>query len=75
MVARQRDQPARQLQTVVMRVRAYPLHRGQFSRVPIRELRPCSLVTQGRDSSGGLWRTCWVCPHASSATHSWSASW
>lgn len=43
-------------------------HLRQSSRWPSTCLRPASLCVQGRLVHGGLWRTCWQCPHASSAT-------
>lgn len=36
--------------------------------VPILEARPCSVWTHGRLCHGGSCRTCWVWPHARSAT-------
>ncbi len=37
-----------------------PLHFAQGNWRPMRSARPSSLITHGRVSHGGLWRTCWV---------------
>ena len=33
-------------------------HRTQLSSIPSRLRRPCSVITQGRSTYGGSWRTC-----------------
>ena len=49
-------------------------HLRQSRLAPSFEVRPCAVTTQGRFVHGGLCRTCWSCPHASSATQSFSLS-
>jgi hypothetical protein len=43
-------------------------HRTQLSSCPSRLRRPCSVITQGRSTYGGSWRTCWLWPHSNSTT-------
>lgn len=46
----------------------------QSSSIPSFSLRPCSVITHGRFCHGGVCRTCWPCPQASSATQCCSSS-
>ena len=41
--------------------------------VTVIQITP-NVVTQVRTNHGGLWRTCWLCRHDSSATQSPSSS-
>ena len=43
-------------------------------RKPSIDARPSSVSTHGRLNQGGLWRTCWLWPQASSATQSDNSS-
>jgi hypothetical protein len=49
-------------------------HLRQLSTAPSFERRPSAVTTHGRFVQGGLCRTCWSCPHASSATQSFALS-
>ena len=49
-------------------------HFLQDSTAPSLDDRPSGVTTQGRLVQGGLWRTCWLCPHSSSATQSFCSS-
>ena len=70
-----RQPPGNNSEDINVRSGGKPIsHLRQSRLAPSFEVRPCAVTTQGRFVHGGLCRTCWWCPHASSATQSFSLS-
>lgn len=73
--AEARQPPGNNSEDINVRSGGKPIsHLRQSRLAPSFEVRPCAVTTQGRFVHGGLCRTCWSCPHASSATQSFSLS-